>query len=87
MSQNLVKFRQISYYAMISARAQERDLFLDQKSPPARIPQSFYPVLNLRGRTELYISALYKPHLCYTSLTPFWPHNGIPVIEVRAMSD
>ena len=75
----LVKFRHISHYVMISARAQERDLFLDRNSTPARITQSFYPVLNLRGGTELYISALYKPHVCYMFLTPSWLNMGVPV--------
>jgi hypothetical protein len=65
---------------MISARAQERDLFLDQDSTPARITQSFYPVLNLRGGTELYISALYKPHVCICPLLHFGLNSGIPVI-------
>ena len=76
----LVKFRHISHYVMISARAQERDLFLDQDSTPARITQSFYPVLNLRGGTELYISALYKPHVCICPLLHFGLNSGIPVI-------
>ena len=83
----LVKFRHISHYVMISARAQERDLFLDQDSTPARITQSFYPVLNLRGGTELYISALYKPHVCTCPLLHFGLNNGIPVIAARAISD
>ena len=78
--QNLVKFHHISHDAMISARAQERDLFLDQDSTPARITQSFYPVLNLRGGTELYISALYKPHVCICPLLHFGLNSGIPVI-------
>jgi hypothetical protein len=69
--QNLVEFHHISHYVMISARAQERDLIHGQKSPPARITQSFYPVLNLRGGTELYISALYKPHVCTRPLLHF----------------
>lgn len=83
----LVKFRHISHYVMISARAQERDLFLDQDSTPARITQSFYPVLNLRGGTELYISALYKPHVCTCPLLHFGLNSGIPVIAACAISD
>ena len=85
--QNLVEFHHISHYAMTGARAQERDLFLDQHSTPARITQSFYPVLNLRGGTELYISALYKPHVCTRPLLHFGLNSGIPVIAARAISD
>ena len=81
------RFHHISHYVMISARAQERDLFLDQDSTPARITQSFYPVLNLRGGTELYISALYKPHVCTRPLLHFGLNSGIPVIAARAISD
>ena len=83
----LVKFRHISHYVMISARAQERDLFLDRNSTPARITQSFYPVLNLRGGTELYTLALYKPHVCTCPLLHFGLNSGIPVIAARAIGD
>ena len=67
--------------------SRERDLFLDQDSTPARITQSFYPVLNLRGGTELYISALYKPHVCTRPLLHFGLNSGIPVIAARSISD
>ena len=60
-----------------------KDLFLDRNSTPARITQSFYPVLNLRGGTELYISALYKPHVCTCPLLHFGLNSGIPVIAAR----
>ena len=72
---------------MISARAQERGLFSDQDSTLARITQSFYPVLNLRGGTGLYFLAFYTPHVCTRPLLYFGLNSGIPVIAARAISD
>ena len=37
--------------------------------------------------TELYISALYKPHVCTRPLLHFGLNSGIPVIAARAISD
>ena len=50
----------------------------------------FHRMVCFRGwgvSTELYISALYKPHVCTRPLLHFGLNSGIPVIAARAISD